>query len=229
MIRSARHARTWTGRRRPRRVTSRSRLGPKVQAMTADVSPLPRYLLDRWPGVEPNVLRLGLAKPYVRLAMTLNGPERTAERRELKARSTGPRLTPFTNLIIEVRPQRPKFDSRRRRGAVRPRPRRATGRRRAARPRNDTGGLAAPGGCPEGHDRLIGNPSRQDSLLVTRQHVGGFDIDSQPRNQLTDVSVQALPPHPAWVMPRRWSRPYRCVGPKHVPRVQRKATERGRS
>ena len=70
--------------------------------MTADVSPLPRYLLDRWPGVEPNVLRLGLTKPYVRLAMTLNGPERTAERRELKARSTGPRLTPFTNLIIEV-------------------------------------------------------------------------------------------------------------------------------
>ena len=28
--------------------------------------PLPAYLTDQWPGVEPNVLRIGLQEPYVR-------------------------------------------------------------------------------------------------------------------------------------------------------------------
>jgi glucose-6-phosphate 1-dehydrogenase len=54
------------------------------------------------PGVEPNVLRLGLTEPYVRLATTLNGPERTAERRELEAQSTAPRFTAYANLILEM-------------------------------------------------------------------------------------------------------------------------------
>ena len=36
--------------------------------------------------------RLGLTDPYVRLATTLNGPERTAENRQLEARSTPPRF-----------------------------------------------------------------------------------------------------------------------------------------
>ena len=73
------------------------RSGKALEADAAEIAihfrPLPRYLLDRWPGVEPNVLRLGLTKPYVRLATTLNGPERRAERRELElrtARRSGP-------------------------------------------------------------------------------------------------------------------------------------------
>jgi glucose-6-phosphate 1-dehydrogenase len=75
--------------------------------MTADTAeiaihfrPLPRYLLDQWPGAGPNVLRLGLTQPYVRLATTLNGPERQPENRELEARSTPPRRAPYANLIL---------------------------------------------------------------------------------------------------------------------------------
>jgi glucose-6-phosphate 1-dehydrogenase len=63
---------------------------------------LPNYLLAQWPGVEPNVLRIGLKEPYVRLRTTLNGPERTAERRELEARSTAPRFTAYAHLIQEM-------------------------------------------------------------------------------------------------------------------------------
>jgi glucose-6-phosphate 1-dehydrogenase len=64
--------------------------------------PLPQYLLAQWPGVEPNALRIGLTEPYVRLTTTLNGPERTAERRELEARSTAPRFTAYAHLIQDM-------------------------------------------------------------------------------------------------------------------------------
>ena len=48
---------------------------------------LPSYLTEQWPGVEPNVLRIGLTEPYVRLQTTLNGPQRTAQRRASSRRS----------------------------------------------------------------------------------------------------------------------------------------------
>jgi glucose-6-phosphate 1-dehydrogenase len=64
--------------------------------------PVPDYLLDQWPGVEPNVLRLGLTDPYVALSTTLNGPERTAEPRQLEARSTAPRFPAYGNLILNM-------------------------------------------------------------------------------------------------------------------------------
>jgi glucose-6-phosphate 1-dehydrogenase len=64
--------------------------------------PLPQYLVAQWPGVEPNALRIGLRDPYVQLTTTLNGPERTAERRELEARSTAPRFTAYAHLIQEM-------------------------------------------------------------------------------------------------------------------------------
>ena len=63
---------------------------------------MPAYLLDSWPGVEPNVLRLGLTDPYVRLSTTVNGPERTAETVELEALSSAPALTPYAHLILEM-------------------------------------------------------------------------------------------------------------------------------
>jgi glucose-6-phosphate 1-dehydrogenase len=63
---------------------------------------MPDYLLDTWPGVEPNVLRLGLIEPYVRLSTTVNGPERTAETVELEALSSAPGLTPYAHLIHEM-------------------------------------------------------------------------------------------------------------------------------
>ena len=82
------------------------RSGKALEADSAEIAihfrAMPRYLLDRWPGVEPNVLRIGLTEPYVRLATTLNGPERTAESRELAARSTAPRFEAYAHLIEEM-------------------------------------------------------------------------------------------------------------------------------
>ena len=80
--------------------------GKALAADSAEIAihfrPLPRYLLSRWPGVEPNVLPVGLTEPYVRLSTTLNGPERTAETRQLEARSTPPRFTAYAHLILEM-------------------------------------------------------------------------------------------------------------------------------
>ena len=43
------------------------RSGKALEVDSAEIAihfrPLPRYLLDRWPGVEPNVLRIGLLEP----------------------------------------------------------------------------------------------------------------------------------------------------------------------
>ena len=38
----------------------------------------------------------------MRLAATLNGPERTAESRELEAHATAPRFTAYAHLILEM-------------------------------------------------------------------------------------------------------------------------------
>ena len=82
------------------------RSGKALETDSAEIAihfrPLPRYLTDRWPGVEPNVLRIGLTEPYVRLATTLNGPGQTAEHRQLEARSTPLRLTAYAHLIQEM-------------------------------------------------------------------------------------------------------------------------------
>jgi glucose-6-phosphate 1-dehydrogenase len=82
------------------------RSGKALAADSAEIAihfrPLPRYLLDQWPGVEPNVLRIGLTEPYVRLSTTLNGPARTAETRQLEAHLTAPRFTAYAHLILEM-------------------------------------------------------------------------------------------------------------------------------
>lgn len=82
------------------------RSGKAFKADLAEIAihfrPLPNYLIAQWPGVEPNALRIGLTEPYVRLATTLNGPERTAENRELEARSTAPRLMAYAHLVLEM-------------------------------------------------------------------------------------------------------------------------------
>jgi hypothetical protein len=82
------------------------RSGKALPADTAEIAihfrPLPRYLPCQWPGVEPNVLRVGLTEPYMRLSTTLNGPERTAEIRQLGARSTPPRFTACAHLIRDM-------------------------------------------------------------------------------------------------------------------------------
>ena len=82
------------------------RSGKALETTSAEIAihfrPLPRYLTDQWPGVEPNVLRIGLMEPSVRLSTTLNGPERTAETRELEARANPPRFEAYAHLIQEM-------------------------------------------------------------------------------------------------------------------------------
>ncbi|NYI59998.1 glucose-6-phosphate dehydrogenase [Cellulomonas soli] len=85
-------------------VTIRS--GKALAASSAEIAvhfrPVPRYLTEQWPGVEPNVLRLGLTEPYVHLSTTLNGPDRTAEPRRLETVSSPPPLSPYANLVREM-------------------------------------------------------------------------------------------------------------------------------
>jgi glucose-6-phosphate 1-dehydrogenase len=82
------------------------RSGKALAADPAEIAihfrPLPRYLHDQWPGVEPNILTVGLTEPHVRLSTTPNGPERTAEIRQLKARATPPRFTAYAHLILDM-------------------------------------------------------------------------------------------------------------------------------
>lgn len=82
------------------------RSGKALEADSAEIAvhfrPLPDYLLDRWPGVEPNVLRLGLTDPYVRLSTTLNGPDKHAEGRDLELRATASRRTAYANLMLNM-------------------------------------------------------------------------------------------------------------------------------
>jgi glucose-6-phosphate 1-dehydrogenase len=63
---------------------------------------LPGSLADRWPGIEPNVLRLGLMQPYVRLSMTLNAPGPEVESRELELHSAPLQRAPYANLLLEM-------------------------------------------------------------------------------------------------------------------------------
>ncbi len=63
---------------------------------------LPRYLTDQWPGLEPNVLRIGLTDPYVRLSTTLNGPGHVAEQRQLETFSARPPMTAYAHLIDQM-------------------------------------------------------------------------------------------------------------------------------
>lgn len=82
------------------------RSGKAMPADSAEIAihfrPLPRFMLDRWPGVEPNVLSLGLTQPYVRLATAINGPDQRAERRQLELQSTASKRTAYANLILEM-------------------------------------------------------------------------------------------------------------------------------
>jgi glucose-6-phosphate 1-dehydrogenase len=90
-------------------VTLRS--GKAMPAESAEVAvyfrPLPDYLLDRFPGVEPNVLRIGMKEPYVRLTTTLNGPGERAEVRELELTAKASRRSPYANLILEMLQHQP--------------------------------------------------------------------------------------------------------------------------
>jgi glucose-6-phosphate 1-dehydrogenase len=80
------------------------RSGKALPADAAEIAihfrPLPRYMADVWPGIEPQVLRIGLEDPYVRLATALTSPDRPPEMRELEMEATQPQRTPYANVIL---------------------------------------------------------------------------------------------------------------------------------
>jgi glucose-6-phosphate 1-dehydrogenase len=90
----------WTGV--PFTLRSGKALAEDAAEIAIHFRPLPGYLLAQWPGVEPNVLRLGLSEPYVRLSTTLNGHERAAETRALETTSTPPKFEAYANLILAM-------------------------------------------------------------------------------------------------------------------------------
>jgi glucose-6-phosphate 1-dehydrogenase len=83
------------------------RSGKALPADSAEIAihfrPIPDHLLAQWPGAAPNVLRIGLSDPYVRLSTNLNGPEPgQPESRHLELTSTRSPLTPYANLIQQM-------------------------------------------------------------------------------------------------------------------------------
>ena len=114
------------------------RSGKALETDSAEIAihfrPLPRYLLDRWPGVEPNVLRLGLTEPYVRLATTIKRPDRRPSR-EARAPSDSVARIGLRQPDPRDAPKRPDAVHSRRRGRGgmarhRPRDEGVVGRRR---------------------------------------------------------------------------------------------------
>jgi glucose-6-phosphate 1-dehydrogenase len=62
---------------------------------------MPRYMQERWPTVEPNVLRVSLREPTVRLSATLNG-ETAVENHQLEARPGTSGRHPYSNLFLQM-------------------------------------------------------------------------------------------------------------------------------
>jgi glucose-6-phosphate 1-dehydrogenase len=82
------------------------RSGKALPADAAEIAihfhALPGWLVDRWPGVEPNVLRIGLDQPYVRLSTALTAPDSPAEMHELELRPPAPARSPYANLVLDM-------------------------------------------------------------------------------------------------------------------------------
>jgi glucose-6-phosphate 1-dehydrogenase len=79
------------------------RSGKALGADSAEIAihfrPLPDYMLERFPGVQPNVLRLGLTEPYLCLSTTLNAGDSATSSENLEAVSPPPALSPYAHLV----------------------------------------------------------------------------------------------------------------------------------
>ena len=82
------------------------RSGKAMEADHAEIAvhfrPLGRYMVERYPGLAPNVLRLGLMDPYIRLTVTTIGAGRRAGQQELELLSTERGRTAYANLLLEM-------------------------------------------------------------------------------------------------------------------------------
>ena len=82
------------------------RSGKAMAADQAEIAvhfrPIGRYMVERYPGVAPNVLRLGLMEPYIRLTVTTIGAGRRAGQQELEFFSKERGRTAYANLLLEM-------------------------------------------------------------------------------------------------------------------------------
>ncbi len=79
------------------------------KAMAADQAeiavhfrPLRRRIMQAYPGVAPNVFRLGLMQPYITLTATTIGDAREGRQHELELHTAEPKRTPYANLLLEM-------------------------------------------------------------------------------------------------------------------------------
>jgi Glucose-6-phosphate dehydrogenase, C-terminal domain len=82
------------------------RSGKALAAGSAEIaihfSPLPDTCSTSGLASNRTSSQVGLTEPYMRLSTTLNGPEHTAEIRQLEARSTPPRFNAYAHLIPDM-------------------------------------------------------------------------------------------------------------------------------
>jgi glucose-6-phosphate 1-dehydrogenase len=82
------------------------RSGKALPADAAEIAihfrALPPWLVEQFPGVEPNVLRIGLDQPYVRLSTALTSPDNPAEMHQLELRPPAPTRSPYANLVLDM-------------------------------------------------------------------------------------------------------------------------------
>jgi glucose-6-phosphate 1-dehydrogenase len=82
------------------------RSGKALPADSAEIAihfrALPDYLVEHWPGVEQNVMRIGLDDPYVRLATAVTRPDEPVDMQELELRTKAPKRSPYANLVLDM-------------------------------------------------------------------------------------------------------------------------------
>jgi glucose-6-phosphate 1-dehydrogenase len=82
------------------------RSGKAMAADHAEIAvhfrPLGRRIRRHYPGVEPNVFRLGLMQPYITLTAMTIGDARQGRQHELELHTPEPRRTPYANLLLEM-------------------------------------------------------------------------------------------------------------------------------
>jgi len=64
--------------------------------------PLRRRIRQQYPGIAPNVFRLGLMQPYITLTAMTIGDAREGREHELELHTPEPKRTPYANLLLEM-------------------------------------------------------------------------------------------------------------------------------
>ena len=82
------------------------RSGKAMAADHAEIAvhfrPLRRRITQHYPGIAPNVFRLGLMEPYITLTAMTIGAAREGRQHELELHTAEPKRTPYANLLLEM-------------------------------------------------------------------------------------------------------------------------------